>query len=265
MATAKKVLDIAANEIGYYAPNDPEPGSKYGRWMAKLLGESWLAGPSWTVWWCCIFVSWVLHRAGQKCLGFPSYNTDVSWSKAKSLGVDKYSCKPGDIVIFDWNMGTAATDHIGFVEKNLGNGTIQTIEGNTSGTDWGSQYAGNGVHRRVRSLSLVRYCIRPPYDGSDSSDSGSSSGSSNTHGSSSSGVKVQGIGGKYVITSDSLNIREYPNLDADIVGVYKKGESVILDDKAYVSDGIVWGSYIGASSGKKRYIALGTHELVKRA
>ena len=53
MATASEILDIARREIGYYALDDPEPGSKYGRWMAKLLGEDWLAGPSTSVWWCC--------------------------------------------------------------------------------------------------------------------------------------------------------------------------------------------------------------------
>ena len=29
--TAKSVIDIAYGELGYYAPDDPNPGSKYGR------------------------------------------------------------------------------------------------------------------------------------------------------------------------------------------------------------------------------------------
>lgn len=165
MATATDVLRIAAGEIGYYAPADPRPGSKYGRWLAERWGQSWLAGPSTSIWWCCLFVSWVLDQAGQRVPGFPTYNTDLAWARARSLGVDKASAKAGDIVIFDWNRSTAETDHIGFVERRSGSGTIQTIEGNTSGSDWGSQHAGNGVHRRSRSLSLVRYCIRPQYGG----------------------------------------------------------------------------------------------------
>lgn len=163
MATADDVLNIAAGEIGYYAPDDPEPGSKYGRWLAKKWGESWLAGSSRKIWWCCLFVSWVLDQAGQDVPGFPTYNTDLAWSKAKVCGVDVSQIKRGDILIFDWNMGTAATDHIGFCESVNPDGSLNTIEGNTSGTDWGSQYAGNGVHRRTRSRSLVRYVIRPDY------------------------------------------------------------------------------------------------------
>jgi len=261
MATANTVLSIAAKEIGYYAPNDPEPGSKYGRWLAKKWNESWLAGPSTSIWWCCLFVSWCLDKAGQKCDGFPTYNTDLAWSKAKKYGVNKNNTKPGDIVIFDWNMNSAATDHIGFVEKNLGNGYIQTIEGNTSGTDWGSQYAGNGVHRRVRSLSLVRYCIRPPYTGAPSSTTSTTSSAS-----SGSVVKMTGIGGTYEVVTDALNIRESPSLKGQILKDthYVKGNKVILDDVAYVSDGIIWGRYTGASSGKKRYIAIGKLTFVKR-
>ena len=77
MATANDVLDIARGEIGYKALEDPEPGSKYGRWMAEVTGEDWLAGPSTSIWWCCMYASWVLDRAGQECRGFPSYNTDI--------------------------------------------------------------------------------------------------------------------------------------------------------------------------------------------
>ena len=40
MASSEDILKIAAGEIGYYAPDDPEPGSKYGRWMAELTGET---------------------------------------------------------------------------------------------------------------------------------------------------------------------------------------------------------------------------------
>lgn len=46
MATAEDVMRVAFGELGYYAPDDPERGSKYGRWMAEITGEDWLAGPS---------------------------------------------------------------------------------------------------------------------------------------------------------------------------------------------------------------------------
>ena len=48
-----------------------------------------------------------------------------------------YSPQPGDVILFDFeNDGT--TDHTGFVVKDNGDGTITTIEGNTSGAAGGS-------------------------------------------------------------------------------------------------------------------------------
>lgn len=175
MATIDDVLSVAAGEVGYYAPDDPEPGSKYGRWLAKKWGESWLAGASTSIWWCCLFVSWCLDQAGQQVPGFPTYNTDLAWSKAKVCGVPVSEARRGDILIFDWNMGTPATDHIGFCTGVNADGSLNTIEGNTSGTDWGSQYAGNGVHRRTRSRNLVRYVVRPEY-GETNQDDGTQDG-----------------------------------------------------------------------------------------
>lgn len=146
MGTPNDVLRIAAGEIGYYAPDDPQPGSKYGRWMADVTGESWLAGPSTEVWWCMIFVSWVFAQAGVNFPGAPSYNTDSTLAAARKVGrvTDAGHAGPGDIVVFDWNFSSAATDHVGIVEKNCGS-YLQTIEGNTSGSAGGKQSNGNGV------------------------------------------------------------------------------------------------------------------------
>lgn len=152
MATANDVLDIARAEIGYRALDDPERGSKYGRWMAERTGEDWLAGPSTSIWWCCMYVSWVLDRAGQECRGFPSYNTDlVIGGKPPFVLVE--DMRPGDIVIWDWD-GNGATDHIGFVES-YENGRLTTIEGNYR----------NSVARvdRTSSMGLISCVIRPPY------------------------------------------------------------------------------------------------------
>lgn len=164
--TAKKALAYAAERIGYYAPHDTLPGSEAGRWMAKKTGEAWLAGSSTTVWWCMCFASMCVYEGGGELPGGPSYNTDVSVRAAREAGrlvpVDK--AEPGDLAIFDWNMATANTDHVGIVESNPHNGTLVCIEGNTSPGTAGSQSAGNGVWRRVRALKYVRYVIRPKWD-----------------------------------------------------------------------------------------------------
>ena len=156
MATAQQVLDIARGELGYYAPDDPEAGSKYGRWMAAYTGESWLAGPSVEIWWCNIFVSWVLNQAGVVTPGYPSYNTDITLAANPSL-VYREDALPGDIIIWDWN-GDGATDHVGFVESHTAGalGSLVTIEGNHN----------NRVDRVDRSnvWGYVRAVIRPNYD-----------------------------------------------------------------------------------------------------
>lgn len=154
--TADAVINAAKSQLGYYAPDDPQPGSKYGRWMADLTGESWLRGPSSEIWWCCMFVSWCLNQGGVKVPGFPTYNTDLAWNGgAKTRGVAKASIRYGDILIFDWNFSTAATDHIGFALGSPVNGYVHTIEGNV----------GNKVVYKDRPLSSIRYVVRPAYDG----------------------------------------------------------------------------------------------------
>ena len=152
--TVDDVIRVAEGELGYYAPNDPERGSKYGRWMAQITGEDWMAGPSVEIWWCCMFVSWCLAQANVKVKGFPSQNTDLALNGgAKNYLVDKNQVKRGDILIFDWNWATAATDHIGFATGSASGGYVPTLEGNVS----------NSVMRKTRALSTIRYCIRPNY------------------------------------------------------------------------------------------------------
>lgn len=169
MSVAQQVLARAASRIGYYAPDDPNPGSEAGRYWADRTGQQWLAGPSDSVWWCMLFVSMCLDECGQiDAIGGFSFNTDYTVNQVRkhpdAYFVSVYDAKPGDVVIYNWDGG--GTDHVGFVEKNLGGGTLQTIEGNTSSGSYGSQSAGNGVWRRVRNHSIA-YVIRPAYSDSE--------------------------------------------------------------------------------------------------
>ena len=173
MSGPADVLYHAAKRIGYYAPDDPEPGSEAGRYWARKTGQAWLAGPSTSIWWCMLFVSMCFDEAGQiDAIGGFSYNTDVTLAHIRNhpdaYFVSIAEAEPGDVVIFDWDDSTAATDHVGIVEANLGGGVLQTIEGNTSSGAYGSQSAGNGVWRRQRSYGIA-YVIRPAWVGSGSS------------------------------------------------------------------------------------------------
>ena len=166
--TAQAALNIAAADIGYYAPDDPEPGSVAGRWLADKLNQAWLRGPSTRIWWCMAAVSMWVYKSGGRMPGGPQFNTDAAVAAARRENrlVDKNDTQVGDVLIYDWNYGTMATDHTGLCLDPSSDSVVIAIEGNTSSGNAGSQSAGNGVHRRIRDWDDVRYVIRPYYDGS---------------------------------------------------------------------------------------------------
>lgn len=166
MASANKVLSIAAGEVGYSRWDDPKAGTKYGRAFAEKVGNSYYGNSG--VPYCCMFVWWVLDQAGMTVPGMPTASCTALRNACANSGmiVPKMSAQPGDIVIFDWpGSRDGANDHVGFVELNKGN-YIQTIEGNTSSGASGSQGNGGVVARRTRDWSVVQDVIRPAY-GSD--------------------------------------------------------------------------------------------------
>lgn len=79
------------------------------------------------------------------------------WHAGTTARVD--AAKPGDIVFFDWGASNSisAIDHVGVVEKALGDGRVQTIEGNTS----------DACKRRVRGADVIAGYGRPDYNGDD--------------------------------------------------------------------------------------------------
>lgn len=158
MATASDVLRIARGEVGYCRYDDPERGTKYGRWY-----ESEVDGPGGYdygangVAYCAMFASWVLAQAGVECAGMPgAYCPSIHHSQTLAAA----QLRPGDLVLFDWE-DDGTDDHIGIVASNDAAGKrIATIEGNTSG---------GRVAERTRAYSTVCGGIRPAYDGQTSS------------------------------------------------------------------------------------------------
>ena len=167
MATASDVLRIAAGEIGYTRWDDPQTGTKYGRWMASKTGQSWLSGNG--VPYCAMFVSWVFAQAGQSMPGLPTASCSVIVANNRGTSRSKTvsQARPGDIVLFDWNPSAGdGADHVGIVESNNGS-YLTTIEGNTSSGSSGSQSNGGGVWRRTRAYSTVYAIYRPVYESED--------------------------------------------------------------------------------------------------
>lgn len=168
----QRVLATAAAEIGYSRWSDPKQGTKYARETQPVFWprDTWLLANG--ISYCDLFITWVFWKAlgrsfvtSQALPAGASYNTDYRASKGGRI--PKSQARPGDVLVFDWNWNTAATNHVGILEKRLASGNFQTIEGNTSTGSTGSQSNGGRVARRVRKPSQVRYVIRPIWSKAD--------------------------------------------------------------------------------------------------
>ncbi len=112
--------------------------------------------------WCAIFVSYCFAKGAKYSIAdgfkgagcYPKGCTYVptaeAWLRATGMWKGRTTPLPGDIAIFNWDGGVP--DHIGIVEKYLGGGQFDSIEGNTS---LNSNSNGGEVMRRVRYLSQV--------------------------------------------------------------------------------------------------------------
>lgn len=140
MGTKNQLLEWARAQLGTVG------GSKY--WQ-MVYGWSGGGLP-----WCAVFCSAALQATGTDCAYFP--NTCAFDTRDKGVigdaWVDKYALTPGCMVAFDWN-GDGGGDHVGIVEKVLGHGVYQTIEGNVS----------DSVGRRTRYASNIIGGIMPKY------------------------------------------------------------------------------------------------------
>ena len=160
MATSKQALSRAAKELGYCRWDDPETGTKYGRWYAEMTKSPYFGTSG--VPFCAMGVSYIMDAVKQACAGLPTAGVPTIYSGASRAGIilqDKQSAVPGDIVIFDWANVAGPNDHVGFVEINMGSTGLQTIEFNTTGSDGRS----GSVARKVRSWDVVQCIVRPPW------------------------------------------------------------------------------------------------------
>lgn len=157
MGTAAGMLAAARADIGLSGrPNKitREYSANHGN---EFLRESW----------CDMAVTYWARHSGNADAVLPGGDRAYTvwhaqdfqkvgrWYTGTTDNVNK--AKPGDIVFFDWD-GTnsiGAIDHIGVIEKALGGGQVQTIEGNTS----------DSVRRRVRSSASIAGYGRPNYSG----------------------------------------------------------------------------------------------------
>ena len=127
----------------------------------------------------------------------------------------------------------------------LGNGKLGEFLRSESHTIHGKVGDQDGGESVIRSLyndgwdCVLRYCGPEPEGVNDS------------------GQTVTSAGRYTVVSPDGLNVRAEPSTSAEIVATYSTGDTVALDGWSTTGDGWVWGRYVGASSGKYRYVAIG--------
>ena len=148
MATARDVLNIARNDLGYKESPAGSNRTKYGEWYG-LNGQPW----------CMMAIQFWLNQAGVPVpLKTASCGSFMRAAQVHGQWVT-VGYQPGDIVIMDFPGNKAKTDHCGIVVTALTDG-VRTIEGNTA---VGNDSNGGEVMERTRPLSVIIGAYRPHY------------------------------------------------------------------------------------------------------
>jgi hypothetical protein len=146
MTTTETVLNVARGQVG--TVEDSAGDTLYSRWYG-LPSESW----------CDMFVSWVGSTAGATDIigKFAYCPAHVNWFKARK----QWGSVPrvGAVVFFDWN-GDGEADHVGIVELVNPDGSVGTIEGNSTNPARGR----NGVFRHTENARYILGYGYPAYD-----------------------------------------------------------------------------------------------------
>jgi hypothetical protein len=177
------IIEVARKEIGTIeGPKDNE--TKYGKWTGMNFQP-----------WCQSFISWCAFTSGLDPKKYPKSASTVAasdWFKKNNRWADARNDDPtpGDWIYFDFpEDGVNRISHVGICIKNNGNGTIQVIEGNTSGTSKGDQRNGGMCVEKTRAyvkenkLRLINGVVgwgRPVYTGEENLPLLSKVGSSDT-------------------------------------------------------------------------------------
>jgi hypothetical protein len=163
------IIEVAKAEIGTIeGPKDNE--TKYGKWTGANFQP-----------WCQSFVSWSAFTSGLDPKKYPKSASTVAaadWFKKNNRWADARNDDPtpGDWIYFDFpDDGVNRISHVGLCIKNNGDGTIQVIEGNTSGTAKGDQRNGGLCVEKTRAyvknkkgiLNAVVGWGRPVYVGEE--------------------------------------------------------------------------------------------------
>ena len=158
-----KVLEIARGELG--VTESPPNSNRVKYW--DDYDKSFQGQP-----WCVAFLWWVFERAGERMAFFGGGKTAscemlLRWYREQGLTVPVNEVQVGDIVILNFH-GTQDTEHCGLVtethwHQDASLDWIETIEGNTTASAYGSQDNGGCVSQKRRYPSQIVGVCRPQY------------------------------------------------------------------------------------------------------
>jgi hypothetical protein len=142
MTTGADLVAIATKEIGTIETGNNH--TKYGV-FTKHDGLPWCGS---FVMWCAAQIKQTIPSVVYTPAGVAAFQGIGRWSNALTA-----KPKPGDIVFFDFVEGGNPVEHVGIVVKDNLDGTVTTIEGNTSPEHKtaGSQANGGEVAQRIRA------------------------------------------------------------------------------------------------------------------
>ncbi|HHJ9444211.1 TPA: glucosaminidase domain-containing protein [Streptococcus pyogenes] len=138
--------------------------------------------------------------------------------------------------------------HTGLVYVDSDGYTMQTIEQNIDGNA-DALYVGGPARFNVRDFTNVAGWFYPPYQGDAVAQTVS------TEPQTSDTIVETAKTGTFTLDVAEINIRRWPSLASEVVGIYKQGDTVSFDSEGY-ANGYYWISYVGGL-GMRNYLAIG--------
>lgn len=148
-----KAVRWAQSKLGVTeSPPFSNRGPQIDQWQLAhgMIGQAW----------CGAYAGMALRAGGVYLPNGVVYTpTILAWARSGSYGLRIVKDpEPGDLVLYDFFAGGPPVMHVGLYERDG-----QTLEGNTSSDDRGSQDNGGGVFRRKRGPTYVVAYVRPSW------------------------------------------------------------------------------------------------------
>ena len=232
--TADALVAVALSQVGYDRYEDPEQGTKYGRWYAELTHSPWFGTNG--VPFCAMGASWSLYQLDIKCLGTPTAScTSGLLNSARRAGkLLRYSeLERGDLILFNWSGAgyyASEADHVGIVQRNDAS-SILTVEFNVDG---------GKVLERTRYPWQVVGGIRPDFEKQEDEVYGFAL------------IKKGSTGNEVKLAQAALNIRDRAGLlvDGEFGSITEDAVKAYQKKKGIYPDGMVgaktWPALLGA-------------------